>query len=278
VTSNCIPPLTLVGGSATFTPSSLIYASGNATGAVALGTHNYSFAYSGDAGTNGDGKGDFLCSVAGEATVGTCATTGTTPTSLIVDALDFTVTSATGPLNIIPGVAPSGDGLPPAANQNSAAPGTAAIQVNGVLGFSGNVNINCTTQNSYVNCVMYPPIVTISSSGSGVTQTTILAVSTPASLPLAFTPTQLSTSATHTVLAFLPFGVLAFCVRRRRRLSKALWTLIAIVAVGAGMSGCGSNYTDFYTPIPTGPQTVSVIASSSSAGVSRTFVVPININ
>jgi hypothetical protein len=168
--------------------------------------------------------------------------------------------------------------LPPAPNQNSAAPGTAAITITGVLGFSGNLNMSCATQHAYVNCVMYPPIVTVADSGSGAIQTSILAVSTPASLPLGTSTAQLETSATHTVLAFLPFGVLAFCVRRRRVLSKALWTLIAIVAVGAGMSGCGGNQVDFFTPIPTGPQVVTVTATNSSGSLSRTFVVPININ
>jgi hypothetical protein len=57
-----------------------------------------------------------------------------------------------------------------------------------------------------------------------------------------------------------------------------LWTLIAIVAVGAGMSGCGGNQVDFFTPIPTGPQVVTVTATNSSGSLSRTFVVPININ
>ena len=87
-------------------------------------------------------------------------------------------------------------------------------------------------------------------------------------------------------MAFLPFGVLAFCLRRRRRLSKALWMLIAIAAVSVGMSGCGGNSVDFYTPIPTGPQTVTVTASytyvsyhtHTNLSVTRSFVVPITIN
>jgi ABC-type Mn2+/Zn2+ transport system permease subunit len=87
------------------------------------------------------------------------------------------------------------------------------------------------------------------------------------------------------VLAFLPFGILAFCVRRRRRLSKALWMLIAIAAVSAGMSGCGGNQVDFYTAVPTGPQTVTVTAAytyvstaPTEPAVSRSYVMPININ
>ncbi len=89
-------------------------------------------------------------------------------------------------------------------------------------------------------------------------------------------------STSKTVLAFLPFGVLAFCVRRRRRLSKALWMLIAISAVSAVMSGCGGNTVAFYTPVPTGPQTVTVTAtyngSSTQPAATRSFVVPINID
>ena len=115
---------------------------------------------------------------------------------------------------------------------------------------------------------------------TGTSQTVILGVYTPASLPLGynFGTASIRTSATRTVLAFLPFGFLAFCVRRRRRLSKALWVLVTVVAVTAGVSGCGGNLTDFFTPIPTGPQTVTVTASSAAAGVSRSFVVPIAIN
>lgn len=87
-----------------------------------------------------------------------------------------------------------------------------------------------------------------------------------------------------TVLAFLPFGVLAFCVRRRRRLSQMLWMLIAIAAVGAGLQGCGGNQVDFYTPVPTGPQTVvitAVFTGNAALNIpaeTRSFVVPISIN
>jgi hypothetical protein len=110
----------------------------------------------------------------------------------------------------------------------------------------------------------------------------VLAVETPATLPLGFKTSELRTSATRTVLAFLPLGVLAFCVRRRRRLSKALWVLMIVSAIGAGMTGCGGNQVDFYTPVPTGPQTVTVNATwggsaTQPAGV-RSFVVPIAID
>ncbi|HWB31806.1 MAG TPA: Ig-like domain repeat protein [Acidobacteriaceae bacterium] len=275
-TSNCTAPVTLplVAGSASFNlPSS----------ATALGTHNFTFTYSGDPAGTGDGKADFQCAVYGGAATSACPTTATTPVSLIVDNKDFTVTSNTGPISVLPGVTPSGLGLPSAPNQNSAAPETAAISINGVLGFTGTVTLSCTTQNpSYVFCSMTPPSVTVAASGSGATQTAILSVYTPTQLPLGFfgnSSAQLKTSAGRTVLAFLPFGVLAFCLRRRRRLSQVLLVLMVLVGMSAGMSGCGGgNQVDFYTPVPTGPQTVTVTATSSTAGVSRSLVVPININ
>jgi hypothetical protein len=108
----------------------------------------------------------------------------------------------------------------------------------------------------------------------------VLAVSTPVQLPLGFNTSEVRTSATKTVLAFLPFGVLAFCVRRRRMLSKALWVLIAIAAVSVGASGCGGNSVALYTPVPPGVQNVVVNVSSSAAGsngVTRSYTIPINI-
>jgi hypothetical protein len=114
-------------------------------------------------------------------------------------------------------------------------------------------------------------------------QAVVFSVQTPAELPLGFNTTaQLRTTATRTVLAFLPFGVLAFCVRRRRRLSKALWMLIAVAMVSVGMSGCGGNMVDFYTPIPTGAQSVVISGAytnttTPSLSVTRTLTIPINI-
>jgi sugar lactone lactonase YvrE len=253
----------LVAGFGTYTPTN-----------TNPGTHLYSFSYSGDS--------NFQCSVVGQAAVGACATGGTTATKLLVDNPDFTVSSTTGVINIIPGITPSGNGLPPAANQSTAAPETAIINISGVLGFAGNVAISCQTQNpSYVSCSMTPPLVTLAASGSGATTASILSVSTPATLPLGFF-SEVRTSTSKTVLAFLPFGVLAFCMRRRRRLSKMLWMLIAIAAVGAGMQGCGGNQVDFYTPVPTGPQTVTITATFTGGnGIpaeTRSFMVPININ
>jgi hypothetical protein len=269
-----------------------------ATEATTTGTHYLSFVYSGDAGSNGDGKGDFACSVAGQlaTTSPSCPTTNPIPFALIVDNPDFTLTSTTGPISVVPGTVPSGNGLPSAPNQSSANPQSAILSIGGVLGFTGTVNLsNCVTQHpSYVSCFVGQLIVVNGATQpvpyatvvNGSTVAVVFDVSTPATLPLGFNTTaQLRTTATRTVLAFLPFGVLAFCVRRRRRLSKALWMLIAIAAVSVGMSGCGGNSVDFYTPIPTGPQTVTVNASytyvssvPTQPSVTRSFVVPITIN
>jgi hypothetical protein len=228
--------------------------------------------------------------VFGQAATSTCPTTGTATTSLVVDNPDFTVGSTTGVINIIPGVVPSGNGLPPAANQSTAAPETAVISISSVLGFVGQVSLVCTTQHpSYVNCSMTPPVVcfapaaTTTCAAAGSSTASILSVWTPATLPLGFSTAQIRMSTGKTVLAFLPFGILAFCFRRRRRLSKALWMLMAIAAVSAGMSGCGGNQVDFFTPVPTGPQTVTITATfgpatSSIPAETRSFVVPISIN
>jgi hypothetical protein len=254
-----------------------------------LGTHYFSFQYSGDPAAVGDGKGDFQCSVVGGAAVGSCASTGTAQTPLTVDNPDYTLSSTTGPINISPGVPPSGNGLPPVPNQQSAIPESAPISINSVLSFTGNISVSCITQNAYVTCFMTPTVACFATTATSTcpytaTGTVVIAVQTPATLPLGYNfgtgTAQVRPSMTKTVLAFLPFGVLAFCVRRRRRLSKALWVLIAIVAVSAGVTGCGGNLVDFYTPIPTGPQTVTVYATGATTGgsVTRSFLVPILIN
>jgi hypothetical protein len=203
----------------------------------------------------------------------------------VVDNPDFTLTSSTGPVLINPGTVPSGNGLPIAPNQLSAYPQSAVLFVNAVLSFTGSVSLSCTTQNpTYVTCFMTPTSVCFATTSSAsctntaATAATVVAVETPTNLPLGFFG-QTRTSATKTVLAFLPFGVLAFCVRRRRRLSKALWMLITIAAISASMSGCGGNQVAFYTPVPTGAQSVTVTASVGTGGsqVTRSFVVPIAI-
>jgi len=295
VTTNCNPVVTFTaasGGSGTFTLPNL-----NSPNAPSIGTHYLSFAYSGDPAPAvtgaSDGLADFACSVVGQVATSSCPSTGTVPYALIIDNPDFTITSATGPISVLPGNIPNGNGLPAAPNQNSSNPQSTIMQIGGVLSFSGQVNLSCTPQNpSYVNCFVGQVVVVNSATtfvpyatlSNGSTVAVIFDVSTPATLPLGFNTSKLRTSTTRTVLAFLPFGVLAFCVRRRRRLSKALWMLIAIAAVSVGMSGCGGNQVDFYTPIPTGPQTVTVTGTYSAIASAptiptetRSFVIPITI-
>lgn len=267
-TTTVIP---LVAGFGTYVPTSLT-----------PGLHQYSFIYSGDSNFQ-------ATSVVPSSTAAACTASAPSTNCLVVDNPDFTLTSNTGPVVIIPGVIPSGNGLPIAPNQSTAAPETAVLFVNAVLGFTGSVSLSCTTQNpSYVSCFMTPTTVcfaTLSSSActnTASTGATVLAVETPATLPLGFFG-QTRTSPTKTALAFLPFGVLAFCVRRRRRLSKALWMLIAVAAISVGMSGCGGNQVAFYSPVPTGPQTVTVTATylgngSTQPAATRSFTVPIAID
>jgi sugar lactone lactonase YvrE len=277
--STCNAPVVLpvTAGLATYTATN-----------VNPGTHQYTFVYNGDS--------NFLVAqLAPNVTAPACIPSAITTNCLVVDNPDFTLTSATGPISIIPGDEPCGNGLPIPPFQCTAplaAPQqTAVLFVNKVLGFVGQVSLSCATQNpSYVSCVMSPQTVCFATTSSsactntGASAATVLAVQTPATLPLGFKFTsQLRTSATGTALAFLPLGLLAFCVRKRRRLSKALWMLIAISAVSAGMSGCGGNLVDFYTPVPTGAQTVTVTATylgngSNQPAAVRSYVVPININ
>ena len=226
------------------------------------GTHYFGFAYNGDSNFQ-------------------AATTPVT-SNLLVDNADFTLTSNTTVVPVLPGTTPSGNGLAAATGQNSAYPGSAAISINAVLGETGVINLYCQTQNpSYVSCSMTPASVTIPSAGTA--QTSTVSIWTPVTLPLGFFNTsQIRTSSTRTVWALLPIGVLAFCVRRRRRLSKALWMLLAIAATSGWMSGCGSNSVDLYTPVPQGPQTVTVTGTGTSITpgvgvVTRSFVVPISI-
>jgi len=249
---NATTTLPLVAGYAVYTPTN-----------TTPGTHSYGFVYSGDSNFQG--------------------TTTPTTSSLLVDNADFTLTSNTTVVPVLPGTVPSGNGLATATGQNSAYPGSAAISINAVLGETGVVNLFCQTQNpSYVSCSMTPASVTLPSAGTA--QTSTVSIWTPATLPLGFfNSSQIRTSSTRTVWAFLlPVGVLALCLRRRRKLSKALWMLLAIVALSGWMSGCGSNRVDFYTPVPQGPQTVTITGTGTSITpgvgvVTRSFVVPISI-
>jgi hypothetical protein len=303
VTTNCNPVVTLAAGTGTFTLPNL-----NTPSAPPIGTHYLSFAYSGDS--------NFSCTVSGQLATASCPSTSTVPNALIVDNPDFTLNSTTGPISLLPGNVPNGNGLPSLPNQNTSNPQSAILSIGGVLAFGGTtapgspVVVSCQVldpiaatymtclvgQVQVINGVATPPQSPVNiwngtgapgatNSFGGQTVAIIFDVQTPITLPLGFKTSKLSTTATRTVLAFLPFGVLAFCVRRRRRLSKALWMLIAIAAVSVGMSGCGGNLVDTYTPIPTGQQLVQVNASyvfnaaiPGQPAVTRSFVIPVNIN
>jgi sugar lactone lactonase YvrE len=290
VTSNCNASVTLSAGSGSFA----LPATEN-TPAI----HYLSFAYSGDPTGFGDGKGDFQCSVVGTTATASCPTTQSAAFPLVVDFADFNITSTFVLIDVNPGVVPSGNGLPSAPGQSSSTLETGTFQLQSMVayvsagsssgsivtqGFNGGgsnsgagigpLNATCTSNHpSYISCFMTPTTTCLTTtsgnclpaqSGTVITTTVTLAVSTPVSLPIGFNTSQVRTVATRTALAFLPFGVLAFCVRRRRRLSQVLWMLIAICAVSAGMIGCGGNNSTLYTPIPTGNQNVVVTISGTT--------------
>jgi len=279
----CNPVLTLSSGAATFT-----IPNANGAGNVPpLGTHYLSFAYSGD--TN------FICTVIGQQATASCPSTALVPYVLVVDNMDFTMTDTlTSPLNVSPGIVPSQNGLPALPNQSSSNAESTIVTIGGFNSFVGNIVLTCASSApTYLSCfigqlqVVNNGVQTSNTVTMAVSNDTGLAVvfsaQTPAQLPIGFNTTaQLRTTATRTVLAFLPFGILAFCVRRRRRLSKALWMLIAIAMVSVGMSGCGGNLVDFYTPVPLGPQSVVITGAytnttTPSLSVTRTLTIPINI-
>jgi len=284
VTTGCNPVVTLLSGSGTFT-----IPNPNGAAAPPLGTHYLSFVYSGDS--------NFVCSVIGQAatTSPACPSTGLVPNALVVDNVDFTMTDTiTSPIPVDPGVVPSSSGLAAAPGQNSSYTQSTIVTIGGINSFAGNINLTCATSApTYISCFIGQLSVinggvqtssTVTMPGPNPpNQAVVFSVQTPAELPLGFNTTaQLRTTATRTVLAFLPFGVLAFCVRRRRRLSKALWMLIAVAMVSVGMSGCGGNMVDFYTPIPTGAQSVVISGAytnttTPSLSVTRTLTIPINI-
>ena len=262
-----IGPLTLTGGSVSYKITS-----------TTPGTHVYSFAYSGDS--------NFQAS----------ATSAAASTSILIDNQDFTVSAPSNPIIVAPGVLPGGNAS--VSGEAAATPETAVVSVVSVLSYVGTIYLGCQPQNpTYVTCTVSPPVVNVTASSTTTAPaTSLLSVSTPATLPLGFFGTstsQLRRPVTTTVLAFLPFGILAFCVRRsRRRLSNALWMLMVLVLVGTGLNGCADTSVHYFTPVPSGPQVVTVYACSvqsactstptapitgTGAGVIRSFTIPISI-
>jgi hypothetical protein len=262
-----IGPLPLSLGTVTYTPTS-----------TTLGTHLYSVRYSGDS--------NFLCSSQNGPSDTVCPGTSVTTTSLVVDNQDFTVTSTTNPISIAPGVIPGGNaGI---AGQAAATPEQATVTITSILSFTGTVTLSCVPQSPlYVTCTLAPPAVTVPAPASGSTSatiTSIVSISTPATLPLGFnfgTTASRRLPVSKTILAFLPLGALAFCFRRRRRLSKALWMLLAVAFLTTGLNGCGGNSVDYFTPVPAGPQIVTIFATGTSPTtntvVTRSFTIAINI-
>jgi sugar lactone lactonase YvrE len=260
----------LVAGATTYTLTS-----------AALGQHYYSLAYSGDA--------NFqpilpACVLEQQPTAAVPCSLLLAPTILTVDNADFTFTQVTvstggvvspfsGTTVVSPGVLPGGNAG--VSGEQSGTPEQATVSLQPVLGMSGTVLLSCLPQNpSYVTCTIAPPSVTLSASSSAAVTTIIVSVSTPATLPLGF---NFSTG-----VAFVPLGLLAFCTRRRRKLSKALWMLVGLVAISMGMTACGgSNTVAFFTPIPAGVQYVTVTATGTSPTtntiVSRSFPMQINV-
>lgn len=232
--------LPLVGGTVTYTPTS-----------ATLGTHVYTFAYSGDA---------------------NFAATNTTasPTTLIVDQPDYTVTSTTTPILVAPGIVPGG--IAADAGEQAATPETATVYIAPVLGSTATITLTCTTPASYITCSLSPTSVTL----AGKTLTSTLSVSTPATLPANYT-SSLRTGRGSTWYATIPLALLAFlpAARKRRKGLPQLLLLLIAASVLAGASGCGGNNVKMFTPVPAGPQNVTVIGSDGTN--TRSFVVPINI-
>jgi hypothetical protein len=210
--------------------------------------------------------------------------------TLLVDTADFTITGSSSPLSIAPGVLPGGNSS--VAGQAAATPEQLTLTMTSLLSYALPVYVACQPQNpSYVNCAVSPASVTLAANG---TATSIVSIQTPATLPLGFFTSELKHPVSTTVLAFAPLGVLAFCFRRRKRLSKILWMLLAVGAISTGLNGCGSTTVAYFTPVPSGAQTVTVYACSvqascttsnpitspltgTGAGLIRSFTVNINI-
>jgi sugar lactone lactonase YvrE len=226
-------------GVATYTPTS-----------ATLGTHVYTFSYSGDSNFN-------------------VIDTTTAPTSLIIDQADFTVTSTTSPILIVPGIVPGGDPTQP--NEQAATPEQAAVFVAPILGSTETVTLTCAVPASYITCTLSPATLTL----AGKTLTSTVSVSTPATLPTNY-KASVEGTARNIAFALLPTGLLTLLplFRRRRRLSQIALTLAAFGLLVLG-TGCGNNLVQFYTPVPAGP--TSVVVTGTSGSFTRSFTIPINI-
>jgi len=157
-------------------------------------------------------------------------------------------TLTTAPVQVNPGTLPS------------SASGQAQITVTPFLGYTGTVYLTCAPESpAYVTCTISPSTVTAPSPYTGSAITTATAnISTPATEPVGF-----NLGARGGISFLLPLGLFALCARRKRKLSNALWILMAVAIVSVGMVGCADNSVHFYTPIPAGPQYVTIYACTA---------------
>jgi sugar lactone lactonase YvrE len=311
-TTTVLGPYTLNKGSYVYVPTS-----------TTLGTHAYYANYSGDS--------NYLTSFGPSTTTVTClglespALLGATPsqspsTCLLVDYADFTVTASASPMQLLPGTVPGG--VASIVGQSATYPQYESVTVTSVESYVSSatniINVTCATSApSWLSCglsLTYSstyglsnPITPVSigvagtqnlALASGKTVVFYVQASTPAQLPVNFFSTEVRGSATKAVLAYLPLAALVFLPlawKSRRRLSKALFLLIALAAISVGTTACQHNTVEFYTPVPLGNQSVTITAVGPGTGpggtvlpcknptaspndcVNRAFVVPVSV-
>jgi sugar lactone lactonase YvrE len=234
--------LTLAGGMASYTPTD-----------PTLGVHVYTFSYSGDS--------NFLPS-----------DTTASPSTLTVDVADFTIVSTSTPIQVAPGVTPGG--VATAAGEQAATPEIANVYIAPVLGSTETVNLNCAVPATYITCTLTPSTLTLAGK---TTLVSVVSVSTPATLPVNFTA-EVRQKGSGIAFAFVSLGLLSLlplCTKRGRLQVSRLLLLLIGVAVLINVTGCGGNIVKFFTPVPAGPTQVTVTGTSGS--VSRSFVIPIDI-
>lgn len=218
-----------------------------------LGTHVYAVTYNGDK--------DFS----------TAATTAT-PTTLIVDVPDFTITSTTSPIQVVPGIPAGGN---PVTGGQAATPETAVIFITPILGTTQVVNLTCTVPTSYLTCSIAPNVITLA---GATVQQAVISLSTPGTLPINYFAQVAKPSAGNIVLAFLPLGLLGLLplLRGKNRIrATRLLILVTGVVLALGASGCGGNLVQFFTPVPAGPQ--DVVITGTSGSITRSFTVTASV-
>lgn len=234
--------LQLAAGTVTYTPTD-----------PTIGVHTYVFTYSGDS--------NFL---------GT--DTSVSPSSLTIDVADFTIVSTSTPIQVAPGIIPGG--IATATGEQAATPEIANVYIAPVLGSTQTVTLTCAVPFTYITCTVTPSTVTLSGK---TTQVSVVAVSTPATLPLNYTG-QLKQGKGSIAFAFVSLGLLSLlpmCAKRRRvQMSRLLLLLVGVLAL-VNATGCGSNLVKFFTPVPAGPTTVTVTGTSGS--ISRSFVINVDV-